>query len=148
MAAPMPGAPLSSNGVMNQDKRNMVSKRDDRHRAPKFVGDPNSPEIKEPVYGCIAVLANLSHVMFVYGYDSKRKKLVVLGGNQGGHGTFGGTIDFTDFPESAMRGFYVPLTYLPFAQEEIKKGAQLPEANAEELNKLHHIKGPKGHGTR
>jgi len=136
------------NWVIKQDGREMVSKRDDRHRARKFVGDPNFPEIKEPVYGCIAVLANMGHVMFVYGYDSKRKKLVVLGGNQGGHGTFGGTIDFTDFPKSAMHGFYVPVTYLPFAQEEIKKGAQLPEANAEELNKLHHIKDPKGHGTR
>ncbi|MFM0737751.1 LysM peptidoglycan-binding domain-containing protein [Paraburkholderia xenovorans] len=136
------------NWVMLQDGRHMVTKRDDRHRARAFAADPNFPQIKEPVYGCIAVLGNLGHVMFVYGYDSKKKKLVVLGGNQGGHGTFGGTIDFTDFAKSAMHGFYVPLTYLPFAQEEIKKGAQLPEASAEELNKLHHIKDPKGHGTR
>jgi len=136
------------NWVMKQDGRSMVTKRDDRHRARKFAGDPNFPQVKEPVYGCIAVLANMGHVMFVYGYDSKKKKLVVLGGNQGGHGTFGGTIDFTDFAKSAIHGFYVPLTYLPFAQEEIKKGAQLPEASAEELNKLHHIKDPKGHGTR
>jgi hypothetical protein len=90
----------------------------------------------------------MGHVMFVYGHDSKKMKLVVLGGNQGGHGTFGGTIDFTDFATSAMHGFYVPLTYLPFAQQEIRKGVQLPEASAEELNKLHHIKDPKGHGTR
>lgn len=136
------------NWVMMKDGRDMVTKGDDRHRARGFVGDPKFPQIKKPVFGCIAVLGNLGHVMFVYGHDSKANQLVVLGGNQGGHGNFGGTIDFSDFRESAMHGFYVPATYLPYAQAELAKGVQLPEANAADLNKLHHIKDPKGHGTR
>jgi hypothetical protein len=39
-------------------------------------------------------------------------------------------------------------SYLPFAQQEIARGAQLLQASAEDLNKLHHIKDPKGHGPR
>jgi hypothetical protein len=68
--------------------------------------------------------------------------LLVLGGKQGG------TIDFSSFYESAMHGFYVPVTYLPYAQAELAKGVQLPEANAADLNKLLHIKDPHGNGTR
>ncbi|WP_321955325.1 LysM peptidoglycan-binding domain-containing protein [Paraburkholderia bannensis] len=136
------------NWVMMKDGRHMVTKGDDRHRARGFVGDPNFPQIKKPVFGCIAVLGNLGHVVFVYGHDPKSKMLVVLGGNQGGDNTFGGTIDFSSFHESAMHGFYVPVTYLPYAQAELAKGVQLPEANAADLNKLHHIKDPHGNGTR
>jgi hypothetical protein len=49
---------------------------------------------------------------------------------------------------SELHGYYVPKTYLPFAQQEIAKGASLPEASAADLNKAHHIKDPKDHGTR
>ncbi|WP_277430204.1 hypothetical protein [Trinickia sp. Y13] len=42
----------------------------------------------------------------------------------------------------------MPKTYLPFAQQEIAKGGSLPEASAADLNKAHHIKDAKGHGTR
>lgn len=136
------------NWVMKQDGRAMVAARIDRHRARKFVGDPSFPEIKQPIFGAIAVEANLGHVMFVYGIDPKTGRLVVLGGNQGGGGTFGGTIDFAEFKLKEIHGYYVPLSYLPFAQQEIARGAQLPQASAEDLNKLHHIKDPKGHGTR
>jgi len=136
------------NWVMMQDGRAMVAARVDRHRARKFVGDPSFPEIKQPIFGAIAVEANLGHVMFVYGKDPKTGQIVVLGGNQGGGGSFGGTIDFAEFRSKEIHGYYVPLSYLPFAQQEIARGAQLPEASAEDLNKLHHIKDPKGHGTR
>lgn len=136
------------NWVMKQDGRAMVAARVDRHRARKFVGDPSFPEIKQPIFGAIAVEANLGHVMFVYGMNPKTGRLVVLGGNQGGGGTFGGTIDFAEFKLKEIHGYYVPLSYLPFAQQEIARGAQLPQASAEDLNKLHHIKDPKGHGTR
>lgn len=84
--------------------------------------------------------------MFVCGVNPKN--IVVLGGNQGGGGSFGGTIDFAEFKPSEIHGYYVPKTYLPFAQQEIAKGASLPEASAADLNKAHHIKDPKGHGTR
>lgn len=81
--------------------------------------------------------------MFVYGVNPKTKNIVVLGGNQGGGGSFGGTIDFAEFKPSEIHGYYVPKTYLPFAQREIAKGASLPEASAIDLNKAHHIKDPK-----
>jgi len=136
------------NWVMMRDGRALVAGNIGRHRARNFVGDPSFPQIEKPVFGAIAVEANLGHVMFVYGVNPKTKNIVVLGGNQGGGGSFGGTIDFAEFKPSKIHGYYVPLTYLPFAQQEIAKGLSLPEASAADLNKVHHIKDPKGHGTR
>lgn len=58
--------------------------------------------------------------MFVCGVNPKN--IVVLGGNQGGGGAFGGTIDFAEFEPSEIHGYYVSETHLPFAQQEIAKG--------------------------
>ncbi|WP_080433519.1 LysM peptidoglycan-binding domain-containing protein [Burkholderia ubonensis] len=139
------------NWTMKEDGRAMLANRADRHRARGFVRDPeNFPRIDKPIFGAIAVEKNLGHVMFIYGFNPKDGNLVVLGGNQGGtdNGSFGGTIDFSEFPKSEIYGYYVPVSYLDFAKDEIKRGVELPQVSARELNKLHNIKEPKGHGTR
>ncbi|WP_126283718.1 LysM peptidoglycan-binding domain-containing protein [Burkholderia stagnalis] len=139
------------NWTMKEDGRAMLESRADRHRARGFIRDPgNFPQIEKPVFGAVAVRRNLGHVMFIYGINPKNGNMVVLGGNQGGKedGSFGGTIDFTEFAKNDFYGYYVPVTYLDFAKEEIKRGTELPQVTAHEMNKLHKIKEPKGAGTR
>ncbi|CAL8475240.1 LysM peptidoglycan-binding domain-containing protein [Caballeronia sp. S22] len=136
------------NWVMSQDNRAVVADRGDRHRARGFTSDSNFVRIDGPIFGAIGVLKDKSHVFFIYGVDEhSAQNLVVLGGNQGGHGDFGGTIDFSTFKKDNIL-FYVPLSYLPLAKQQLQKGVQLEKTSAAKLNKEHQIKDPKGNGTR
>lgn len=106
-----------------------------------FMRDKNFKKIDTPVFGAIVVFSSSKdlelkkrnakqhirgHVGFVF------SKGVVLGGNQ----TDG--INFRSFSgmskDYIVSGFYVPVAYYDYAQQEIKNGPQLASWTANELN--------------
>ena len=94
------------------------------YRARSFAADTiNFSQIAEPVYGAIG-LVGTSHVGFVYSIE--RERPVLLGGNQSDQ------INFVRFNPATLR-YYVPTSYLPFAQKELKE-SKLDELAAADLN--------------
>lgn len=94
------------------------------YRARSFAADTISfSQIDEPVFGAVA-LVGTSHVGFVYSMD--RGRPVLLGGNQSDQ------INFVRFDPKKLR-YFVPKSYLPFAQKELKE-TKLDELAATALN--------------
>ncbi|HIE5650596.1 TPA: TIGR02594 family protein [Stenotrophomonas maltophilia] len=94
------------------------------YRARSFAADTTRfSQIDEPVFGAVA-LVGTSHVGFVYAID--RGRPVLLGGNQSDQ------INFVRFNPATLR-YYVPKSYLPFAQKELKE-TKLDELAATDLN--------------
>lgn len=114
-------------------------------RAKDIFKDTSSFEelLDGPVYGCIAILP-FSHATFVYCNDVNIKtNFIGLGGNQGGKGSFGGTIMFSSFPMKNTR-FFLPKIY-----EKKYSNSVLDEFDAKELNESFSIStANKGDGVR
>lgn len=81
------------------------------YRARSFHGDANFQQIAAPIFGAVA-MKGTSHVGFVYG-KTTTGSIILLGGNQGDQ------INFTAYKNSGLR-FYVPLTYVAYANQELK----------------------------
>lgn len=81
----------------------------------------------EPFYGAVAVFKNISHVAFIVGYNSKTKKYVYLGGNQGGGDTRPGyqKIRLGSASKSSFLYIMKPKGYL--VSDEEKKLPENPE---------------------
>jgi uncharacterized protein (TIGR02594 family) len=82
------------------------------YRARSFHGDANFHQITAPIFGAVA-MKGTSHVGFVYA-KSSTGSIILLGGNQGDQ------INFTAFKSTGLR-FYVPLTYVAYANKELKE---------------------------
>lgn len=94
------------------------------YRARSFAADTTRfSQIDGPVFGAVA-LVGTSHVGFVYAME--RGRPVLLGGNQSDQ------INFVRFNPATLR-YYVPKSYLPFAQKELKE-SKLDELAATDLN--------------
>lgn len=94
-------------------------------RARAVRNDPNFIEISQPVYGAIALIGT-HHVTFVYAKDSSSKYMVCLGGNQRDQ------INFTVFNQGTR--YFVPKTYLSYAESQIAKGVTLQSSTKAALN--------------
>lgn len=81
------------------------------YRARSFHGDANFQQIAEPIFGAVA-LKGTSHVGFAYAKASTGS-IILLGGNQGDQ------INFTAYKNTDFR-FYVPLTYIAYANQELE----------------------------
>lgn len=99
-------------------------------RAKSFSEDINFIEVKKPIFGAIALFGRKGggHVAFVYGKEKGGEKVVVLGGNQGDMITF-----IARGPKTNLIGYYVPLAYKNFAEQELEK--ELTNHQAADLNK-------------
>lgn len=118
----------------------------------------NFEKIQNPVFGAIAVL-NYPHATFVLGWQNgqRGRLLVCLGGNQGGHGSFGGTISFSMFPAKDVIGYFLPKLYAQAVGGNAglkdmldPSGAEkyMPDLDKSELNKKYEIKESNGKGVR
>jgi uncharacterized protein (TIGR02594 family) len=107
-------------------------------RAKSFSSDPNFAQVDKPIFGAIAVFGRKGggHVAFVYGKQKASEKIIVLGGNQGDMITF-----VARSPTKNLLGFYVPLSYKQFADNEAS--LSLDEYSVDDLNKHFGIKVDK-----
>ena len=110
-------------------------------RARAVAIDPNFVQLEKPVYGAIG-LVGTHHACLIYGKDRKTGHMICLGGNQSDQ------INFSTFKEKIS--FYVPITYLPYAKNEIATGAELGQYEAQDINKAFNIKrnDKKGNNTQ
>ncbi|MBN3757849.1 TIGR02594 family protein [Paraburkholderia sp. Tr-20389] len=110
-----------------------------------FRNSKNFVKIDHPVFGAVAVYKHPKggHAAFVYA-KTKAGGPILLGGNQSD------AINFGTQKASELKGFYVPASYLKFAQAELAKGAVLETSTADELNDAFHIefKKKKDHADR
>jgi uncharacterized protein (TIGR02594 family) len=99
-----------------------------------FRWSKNFVKIEKAVFGAIAVYkhTNGGHAAFVYA-KSAHGDPILLGGNQSD------AIDFTMMKPSELKGFYVPSSYLKYANGEIDKGTILETSTPAELNKEFNI---------
>ncbi|MGS1026011.1 TIGR02594 family protein [Burkholderia glumae] len=99
-----------------------------------FRYSKNFVKIDKPVFGAIAVYKHRKggHAAFVYAQTSAGSP-ILLGGNQSD------AINFGKQKAAELKGFYVPVTYLKFAKEELAKGAKLEVSTPEKLNEEFHI---------
>lgn len=104
-------------------------------RAKSFSSDPNFAQVDKPIFGAIAVFGRKGggHVAFVYGKQKASENIIVLGGNQGDMITF-----VARSPTKSLLGFYVPLSYKQFADNEAS--LSLAEYSVDDLNKHFGIK--------
>ncbi len=81
------------------------------YRARSFHDHANFRQIDEPIFGAVA-MKETSHVAFVYAKTTSGS-IILLGGNQGDQ------INFTPYKNTGLR-FYVPLTYVAYANQELE----------------------------
>ncbi|MFM0021355.1 TIGR02594 family protein [Paraburkholderia azotifigens] len=110
-----------------------------------FRHSKNFVKIDKPVFGAVAVYKHTKggHAAFVYA-KTKAGSPILLGGNQSD------AINFGTQKATELKGFFVPASYLKFAQAELAKGEVLETSTAEELNDAFHIefKKKKDHADR
>jgi len=94
-----------------------------------FRWSKNFIKIDVAIFGAIAVYehANGGHAAFVYAKTAGGDP-ILLGGNQSD------TINFALANRTELKGFFVPASYLKFANAEIAKGAVLETTTPTELN--------------
>jgi uncharacterized protein (TIGR02594 family) len=99
-----------------------------------FRWSRNFVKIEKAVFGAIAVYKHTKggHAAFVYAKTAHGDP-ILLGGNQSD------AIDFAMMEPSELKGFYVPASYLKFANDEIGRSAILEISTPGQLNKEFNI---------
>ncbi|KVE72054.1 TIGR02594 family protein [Burkholderia vietnamiensis] len=99
-----------------------------------FRHSKNFVKIDKPVFGAVAVYKHPKggHAAFVYAQTSAGAP-ILLGGNQSD------AINFGMQKASELKGFFVPASYLKFAQDRLAKGIELEKTTPHDLNNEFHI---------
>lgn len=108
-------------------------------------------KLDNPVYGCIAVFRNpvpkkddhgntyyLGHVGFIYG-RTHSGDLILLGGNQGNAISFNPVKKvYEEILRYKLMGYFVPITYLPYAESVLKNSGDLASYDLNDLRNAFH----------
>jgi len=99
-----------------------------------FRHSKNFVKIDKPVFGAVAIYKHPKggHAAFVYAQTSTGAP-ILLGGNQSD------AINFGMQKASELKGFFVPASYLKFAQDRLAKGIGLEKSTPKDLNNEFHI---------